>query len=581
MRRVPPDERDALTHALATERTKDALVEHMRQMAVLPTDEMLDIFVDVLLALGQDADRLKLRIAELLAAKYVRRTEAASPAQIALFARALQTSAGSSPPDADAGDDTQQTQEALTVPELIAKTNSDIDALVSAKQKAAAEEREKKRAEAKTAAKEAQGHWPTHLPVEERTVDVPAEQSHCEDSECGVERTVIGRETSWRLESETTSKVIVTHRLIRACPAHHGAPVTTAAAPAPVDGGRLGFSVAARSLWLRFAHNLPVLRIAEMWQTMGLPITDDMLHTLFDTTARRATPVINALIAEVRAASVVNIDDTPVLILGTRSSPTQRGRRRGRMWLALGDKKFAWFFATKSWKEAEAEQRLGKLTGVLQGDGYSGFSKLVRVLRIRRAGCMAHLRRKLLRALKAGDERAAEALGLIGALYRVERLGKLRGLDAAGLLLLRQERSVALMAALEAWAVRVAPGIERGSPLGQAWTYLDNQLLLLRRFLEDGAVSIDNNSAERGLRRITIGRKLWLFFRADRYVERAAILGSLFLTARLHGADELAYMRWLLVELARREWSDVAARRLLPDVWLAQHKPQEGSCVEP
>lgn len=50
----------------------------------------------------------------------------------------------------------------------------------------------------------------------------------------------------------------------------------------------------------------------------------------------------------------------------------------------------------------------------------------------------------------------------------------------------------------------------------------------------------------------------------------------------MHGADELAYLEWLLRELARREWSDSAAVALLPDAWLAAQKQQreKGSAVE-
>ena len=99
---------------------------------------------------------------------------------------------------------------------------------------------------------------------------------------------------------------------------------------------------------------------------------------------------------------------------------------------------------------------------------------------IRLAGCMAHLRRKLRKAHRAHDPRAVEALALIGGLYRVEKLARLRKLDAAGIVSLRQERSVPFMDALVAWAHAVAPTVEPGSPLGEAWTYFDNQHAFLR-----------------------------------------------------------------------------------------------------
>ena len=129
------------------------------------------------------------------------------------------------------------------------------------------------------------------------------------------------------------------------------------------------------------------------------------------------------------------------------------------------------------------------------------------------------------------------------------------------------------------WAAEVAPSIELDSPLGKAWTYIVNQSERLQVFLRDGRVSLTNDSAERGLRRITIGRKLWLFFQNDVNAERAAALASLMATARLHGVDELKYIVWLLRELARREWSPDAATCLLPDAWLAsQNEETKESC---
>jgi transposase len=572
---VKPADITKLSLELSAERSRERLLTRLGEVSSLEPNELVAIVVEVLLLVGQDADRLKLRVADLLAARFGRSSDKASLAQLALFAKALQAGATSDDPAAPA----PEAPVKPTVPDLVQRTNDEIDALVLAQRKAKDEARERRRAAAKLAPADASGSWPKHLPVEERVVDVPEGQHLCGDRECRAERQVIGRETSWRIEYETTSKVVVTHRLVRACQKHHGGPVVAPVEPAPIDRGHLGFGIAARALWLRFAHNLPVLRIAEIFAADGLPISDDMLHTLFETTVRRAGPVIEALVAQVRAAKVVNLDDTPVLIVDG-AGPNRKQRRQGRIWLALGDGKFAWFFATTTWKAEEAEERLGQITGVLQGDGYAGFPKLARELGIQLAGCMAHLRRKLLKAFQARDPRAAEALGLVQALYRVEKLAQLRRLDIAGIEALRLERSVPILEALEAWAVKVGPGIELGSPLGKAWTYFDNQQGPLRVFLTNGRVSIDNNAAERGLRRITIGRKLWLFFRSDGNAERAAQLASLFLTARLHGVDELEYMRWLLGEIARREWSSEAARALLPDVWLAKHEAEERGRVE-
>jgi len=51
---------------------------------------------------------------------------------------------------------------------------------------------------------------------------------------------------------------------------------------------------------------------------------------------------------------------------------------------------------------------------------------------------------------------------------------------------------------------------------------------------------------------------------------------SIATTARLHGVEELAYLTWVLEQLARRTWSDAAASQLLPEARLAmQDEPAE------
>lgn len=68
---------------------------------------------------------------------------------------------------------------------------------------------------------------------------------------------------------------------------------------------------------------------------------------------------------------------------------------------------------------------------------------------------------------------------------------------------------------------------------------------------------------------ITIGRKLWLFFRGQEKLEHLTVLMSVMYTARLQGVDERAYLTWVLERLATREWSAEAAAALLPEAWRA------------
>jgi len=69
------------------------------------------------------------------------------------------------------------------------------------------------------------------------------------------------------------------------------------------------------------------------------------------------------------------------------------------------------------WSIGAAIKHLGAITGVLQGDGYRGYPGYAKKNGLALAGCMAHLRRKLLVALKAKAPRAALPVALIQGMY--------------------------------------------------------------------------------------------------------------------------------------------------------------------
>jgi hypothetical protein len=62
----------------------------------------------------------------------------------------------------------------------------------------------------------------------------------------------------------------------------------------------------------------------------------------------------------------------------------------------------------------------------------------------------------------------------------------------------------------------------------------------LRPYLDHGFLEIDNNSAERAIRPIAIGRKNYLFVGSEGGGKSAAIAYSLIQTAKLNGVDPQA-----------------------------------------
>jgi transposase len=82
------------------------------------------------------------------------------------------------------------------------------------------------------------------------------------------------------------------------------------------------------------------------------------------------------------------------------------------------------------------------------------------------------------------------------------------------------------------------------------------------RFLDDGRICLSNNAAERALRGIALGRKVWLFAGSDRGGERAAAMYTLIGTAKLNGVDPQAWLADVLRRIADHPASHLS--ELLP-----------------
>ena len=91
--------------------------------------------------------------------------------------------------------------------------------------------------------------------------------------------------------------------------------------------------------------------------------------------------------------------------------------------------------------------------------------------------------------------------------------------------------------------------IDRSSLIGDAVLYTLNQEVYLRRYLEDGHLSIDNNSAERAIKNFAVGRRNWLFAKSVRGADASALVYSITETALLNHLKPYTYLTYILDEL--------------------------------
>ena len=81
---------------------------------------------------------------------------------------------------------------------------------------------------------------------------------------------------------------------------------------------------------------------------------------------------------------------------------------------------------------------------------------------------------------------------------------------------MRQERAAPVMDAIFGRLKELKAATIPSEPLRKAVDYALNQQDALRRYLEDGRLKPDNNTAENAIRPLALGRKNWLFAGSER-----------------------------------------------------------------
>jgi transposase len=411
---------------------------------------------------------------------------------------------------------------------------------------------------------------PGHLPRRVVLVDVPEEEKVCS---CGTAKEKIGEAVSEKLDYLPSQfEVVKTVRPKYACPQCHEG-VTSAPCPAQaVEKGLAAEGLLAQVVVSKYVDHLPLYRQERIFGRVGVDLPRSTLVGFVEEASEALSPVGEELKREVLKANYLQTDDTPVVVLADLG-----GSFKGRLWTYLDPLSSQVIFeATRTHERDGPAKFLEGFQGFLQADAYKGYDVLYRSGGIVEVGCWAHGRRRFVEALDT-DIRGAPIVASIQQLYQVEREGE--GIDYEGRRVLRQERSVPLLAQIDSQRKALEKDVLPKSPLGDALRYIENQWKALNRFVEDGRLRIDNNGAENQLRAVALGRKNWLFAGSMAGLHRAALLYSLAQSCRLVGVEPFAYFRDVLLRVATHPQSAIG--QLTPKGWAATFAIQSQSTAVP
>lgn len=354
--------------------------------------------------------------------------------------------------------------------------------------------------------------------------------------------------------------------------------IVAKAPPTIIPGGFWLSNLLAEVVCNRFLYHLPYDRQSKLYQSrhgVYLPkqtMCDGALHL-----ANQCQILVDLMKSDMLQCGYLRADETEARF----RDPDKPGTTgRGRFWLYKGLNGNVIFDWTLGRDHQHFLDWIGPdFEGIIGSDAYEVYPKYCRLQKARgkktrRAACLAHIRRQFEGALKTSPHLAKWFLKIFGKLYQIEATLNEREADENTTARYRQKHSLPLIRLLKKASLhlRDQKAGRPAGPLGKAVRYLLNQGEDIETYLFHGQVEIDNNGIERDVRPLAVGRKNWLFIGSPEAGQRSAVIYSLLISARHHGADPEAYLRGLIERLPSCGSDEASLRQLLPENWAAEQE---------
>jgi transposase len=306
----------------------------------------------------------------------------------------------------------------------------------------------------------------------------------------------------------------------------------------------------------KYLDHLPLERQVRRMQRQGLHIGSQTLWDQIDKLADHIETTYLGIRQWITGGDVVGMDETTWRLMKKGHTKTWQ------LWSMCG-RGAVWFALRGSRSGETAADRLSDYSGWLVTDGLGSYEKAANRSEdvIRLAACWAHVRRKFVDCEHNHPGACAEILDLMGDLYEIE--SRARDPDGGVELIgwrkkLRAEETTPKLEAIKTWAERqqVLPK----SGLGKAIGYMKRLWPRLTKFAAHPMVWIDNNPTERSIRGPVVGRKNFYGSRSVRSTEVAAMLYTIFETAKACGVKSRDYLRRVVANDIRNPYTVMLPR---------------------
>ena len=336
--------------------------------------------------------------------------------------------------------------------------------------------------------------------------------------------------------------------------------VFTAQAPAGVGEDKYDASAVAMVGLLKYETGLPFNRLEKLQRALGIPLSATTQWELVEAAAEDLQPALAELVRQAAQGEILHNDDTTMRILKLPpmlpEDPDEQDRGR-----------------TGVYTSGIIARAQGHDIALFRSGHRHAGENLAEVLRHRaedlpppihmcdalphnRKGiqgtllshCLAHARRNFVDVQPAFPQEVRRVLIALRKVYRRDSLARRLGLNSEARLRFHQKHSKPILDELQAWLREQLDGkqVEPASGLGKAIAYMLKHWEPLTLFLRVPGAVLDNNIAERALKKVILHRKNALFYKTEHGAGVGDLFMSLIHTANLNRADPFAYLVALL-----------------------------------
>jgi hypothetical protein len=337
--------------------------------------------------------------------------------------------------------------------------------------------------------------------------------------------------------------------------------VYTARPPEEARGDKYDETAASMIALLRYGAGMPFHRLERLQRDFETPLPASTQWDIVNDRAALVEPVYDELVRLAAQGDVLHNDDSYMRILDFMGARRAKLLARGK----LPDPERTGLFTTAVVAVVAA---IGTIVLFFTGRKHAG-ENLADVLQKRAkdlpppiqmgdaltrnlpeghdvvdSNCIAHGRRKIVDEIENYPAECRFILDRLALVYKLDDECKKRNASHQERLLAHQAQSSPLMEEIRSYmaAQLQEKRIEPNSAMGQAFNYFLKRWAKFTLFLRKAGAPLDNNIAERALKRAIGNRNASLFYRSQRGAHVGDVYMTVLYTAELHGKNPFEYL---------------------------------------